>query len=721
MFTTPYYWHWLGNTIICGALTYLVTSFMQVKGKWPLKLALINSSICFAVGCCGLFVSGWLEDDLSQYFGLLTPLLLIAVPFQVIGLLITRPSLRISKDNIKSVLYLRLKPQAKNKKELTAAGLIQIGQYAQLALYAYTINISSGDILEYPIMALNYLWLPTYIYLYQDLFSNVQTHNNHSLASSLSSHTARRFLGRHAINQSTWAATVGLRTPSFLINHDPGGAVARALPASLQQIRDREIQNCVSDLLGPSNLYNRVIGSQVFGTIDPESSIRPCVDVLSLCSCLYLDAIPLVERRLRGLARLLPILDPKLSAIFKPDDIDRLSTRNLWLFHFDFNWADQTIVKTERGTRYGVQMNDLPSTVKTSVYEYLRKRNQLGNFVWIGEKARERLMQEAPMIQSVIQAWPVPNEDGSEEFLVFLIKFEELIPKLQRYYNLDSKRKVLKDFEPTEESRRFINIVSLRLNNCQTLHEVIEVLEAIMSYPWRGFKEKDMALRATSQTYSAALETIAKQGVPADRREQVTDELRARFVKAVFAIGYPSQLVHIAQRDKMAFRNSQQIMRNASDPWHPRFEESWLLLATADPDGYSRNEVLEFLEFLKTVPDVISLHNKIIVVCKAMEAFANLSKRVKNDPKSLQTAILNRYAQWITALQAPTDICCLFLDLKLYLESHLEKDDILTDNNIKILSTYFDSLVKHYGNNSPEITAILDRWYRDEPSETLAS
>ena len=49
------------------------------------------------------------------------------------------------------------------------------------------------------------------------------------------------------------------------------------------------------------------------GAIDPEPAVRPCIDALKMFACLYLDAGPLVERRIKGLVSLLPIVDLRVT------------------------------------------------------------------------------------------------------------------------------------------------------------------------------------------------------------------------------------------------------------------------------------------------------------------------------------------------------------------------------------------------------------------------
>src|SRR5690606_17093066 len=152
------------------------------------------------------------------------------------------------------------------------------------------------------------------------------------------------------------------------------------------------------------------------------------------------------------------------------------------------------------------------STFRIRVFDYLKSKNRIGNFIWIGASARERLLQEAPMLSQIVQAWPVPM-GKNEEHLVFLIKFEELIPRLQKYFGLEEKRAHLQDYEPSQEAVRFLSVVDLQLQNSSNLQSLYQVISALASFPWRGFREKDRALNAVKRTYDLAMRTLASLGI----------------------------------------------------------------------------------------------------------------------------------------------------------------------------------------------------------------
>ena len=62
------------------------------------------------------------------------------------------------------------------------------------------------------------------------------------------------------------------------------------------------------------------------------------------------------------------------------------------------------------------------------------KKELLGNFIWVSKNAWKRLQIESPYMSQIIETLEI--EDGSNE-IIYLIKFEQLIPRLQKYYNFE--------------------------------------------------------------------------------------------------------------------------------------------------------------------------------------------------------------------------------------------------------------------------------------------
>ena len=58
-------------------------------------------------------------------------------------------------------------------------------------------------------------------------------------------------------------------------------------------------------------------------------------------------------------------------------------------------------------------------------------------------------------------------EDGSNE-IIYLIKFEQLIPRLQKYYNFETYRNVLKAFDTRDETMRFTQLMRIEIDKAHS-------------------------------------------------------------------------------------------------------------------------------------------------------------------------------------------------------------------------------------------------------------
>jgi hypothetical protein len=531
-----------------------------------------------------------------------------------------------------------------------------------------------------------------------------------SVTARLATASARRFVTRHLSERNSWAATTGLKTSSFMIDHDPDGMLHSELPASVMQIRAEEIQRCISDVLGRTYLHNYVIGHRVFGALDPEQSLRTCVDTLRMFACLYLDAGPLVERRIKGLAALLPIVDPGLAKVMRPKDIGALIRRNLWFFHFDFGWIDQRVIHTPRATRYDVNIASLSSRIRQAMMDYLEKTGGVGNFVWIGPEARDRLLQEAPAMAHVIETCPVNADDGKDEMLMFIIKFEHLIPRLQRYFDLDSMRQSLLDFEPSGESTRLLNLLGLQVAKARSPGELMEVLSSVASVPWRGFREKDNALQLILAAFNRLSELVSPGKSLAESTDPAHRPLHDKILDAVRTVGYPSQMLHAAQVAKIALRDVKLLAEVAVDPSSPRFTEAWLIMSTTDYYRHSESNRRAVLELLKSLPDRPRLGKSRLVQAKAVDALASIGRVTRAEEQPLLDEVAARLGVWLPASGADLDVCCLFLDAQLFLASHLKRELKIEPAVVSALDRHIQLLTNELGTADPQVIAIMSRW-----------
>lgn len=590
--------------------------------------------------------------------------------------------LRLSATSLRQSLLLRLsgKTSGGSRKGLYLSFVLSWCVSAALWLSCNIISTAlHSDAPIWLITGISTFFIPALYLSWSELREQSSQQAELVVSSRLAGDTALLFLRRNLKQDRAWAAAVGVRTTVFTIDHDPENQIALSLPATLNQIRSEEISRCVNEVLNKRLMHHRSYSQRIFGALDPEHSPRPCIDLLKLFACLYLDAGPLIERRINGLTALLPIVNPGLARVMKPEQLATIMKRNQWFFHFDYHWVDQHMINTPGSTRYGVHLDPLSADVRQAMFEYLRKANGMGNFLWLGKEAQERLLQEAPMLAPIIE--PLTLKAANEqEFLIFVMRFENLIPRLQRYFDLDQTRVVLMDFEPSHESAKLINIFKLQAANAQTAAAMIHLVDSLASYPWRGFKEKDQALKIIVLAHQYASQVVAtceKEGttLPADALK-----LQQCIQISVEKIGYPAQILHHAQLQKIALRDIQTLVESAKNAFESRFDESWVLLSSLDFRRYSVQERALVLSLLDDQESMQRVLNRSEVQSKYIYASVNLAKAELNlgrnlidTDKMFSKIIINLCAKNPTA-----ETLTVLLDSMTFIAQLIGKDVALT-------------------------------------------
>ncbi|MCX6118743.1 MAG: hypothetical protein NT027_14475 [Proteobacteria bacterium] len=495
-----------------------------------------------------------------------------------------------------------------------------------------------------------------------------EDHAELSVSSKLAGKSAERFLRKNLRDENTWAASVGLRTSIFTVDHDPEDSLSRSLPASLLQIRNEEIGRCINDVLGGKTLNQQSVGQRVVGALDPELSTRPCTEIVKMFAAMYLDAGPLIERRINGLSTLLPIINPGLANVLRSNNLTDLLKRAQWFFHFDYKWVDQSLINTPQTTRYGVHMDPLSNELRNAMIAHLKKSNALGSFLWMGRDAHSRLLQEAPMLAPIIETVTISGVEGGDH-LVFTMKFEHLIPRLQRYFELDKLRQVLMDFEISADAGKLINIFKVQMTQAFTPDAMLNVVESVASYPWRGFKEKDQALKLVVQAHQYAQRVTSEYLEKGEAIPRQFLKLRESVQSNVEKIGYPAQILHLAQMHKIALRDILNLIKSAKNKADPRFEESWTLLGNLDMSRYARTE-RKLIADLLTADDIVKQILAIpSIQPKAIDAIINLAKgelQIKDFTLGLDLA-LDKLISELAKINPTPETISLLLDGVQYL------------------------------------------------------
>ena len=706
-----------GQAAYVYAYFFFIGQLLKISGLWTQLPQRVASGALVLVGGFGFLAQTWVPLATFHQVTLLAREIILSLGPLLMALAFGQiKTLRLDPQSILGSIRLRLPAGPEQGARRKALMIAALGAMASLGLnLAWSLSgHEDSNLISRILTVFSFSWFGCMYFSLDGLRAVSREQHQSLLSAKLAPASALRFLTRYADQRHNWAATIGLKTANFMIDHDPGTQLRAVLPASILQIRSEEIQRCVNAVLGPLELHSSAASNLVSGAIDPEPALRPCIDALKMFACLYLDAGPLVERRIKGLVSLLPIVDPGLAQAVDKVNITSLIQRNQWFFHFDFDWIDQHMTQTANRARYDVQIATLPMPLRHAMLDYLAKHGGIGNFVWLGPQARERLLQEAPAMHSVLEPCPIPlGGAGGVQVLMFIVRFEQLIPRLQRYFDLDTMRQALFDFEPSEASNRIHRLLTLQLNNAQSAADIAQVLAQISSVAWRGFREKDNALSLILAVH--------------ERITNSDHELKQELLNAVQAIGYPSQVLHHAQIDKIALRDIARLKVVALSPYDPRFEEAWLVLSTTDYHRHTQAQRRDFLAFLCRAGQRSQIAKIPLVQIKGTDALAGLARACDNsDLGQLQETLAALY-QWLARAEAEPNTLCLLLDAHIFIKGQLHPNLTLPKAATQELSIYVEELRQRFGVSDPQIVSLNARWLElglDESSPevtTLAS
>lgn len=701
------------NGLIAYCLLYQTSINLSLSPRLANIVAGIHGGTLALLGLMAHY-EGWSSSaSLLVASGVLRDAMIGLFPLTVVALTRFNSRFRLSPNNFRESLALRLIPTPQNRiylMQFYAITSFSFG-YAIFSVAMATQSPPADEITNLPSFLPLYLlslgWIPPTVGTLYQLHKNRDTQSRNILLANLAPEQARRFLLRHRSSQSNWAATIGLRTANFMIDHDPNDMVGQNLPSTLAQIRKDEIRRFVEKVLGNKLLHKRILGNQLYGSIDPEHSCHSCIDALRLIACIYIDAIPVVERRLKSLASLFPVIDPELADAVQPEGIEATMAQIEWIFHLDFDWVDQNLIHMANQMDYGVSADNLTLSHRYHVLSYLRKQNRLGNFVWLGEKVRERLLMEAPYLASTIETWPISMPEEETDVIIYLIKFEELIPRLQKYYNLEDTRQLINDYEPGKESRRILNMLDLQLTQTREPKRIMETLAALTSQQWRGFKEKDLALKVALKAFLK----LRDMEVIDNPQNPLSATYRQKLLDVITTIGYPSQILHMAHMNKIRLRQVGQILEIARNPGHRRFIESWLLLTCINPHRYSALEIKDLVKLVESAIKEPNLKSREVVRTKAVEAFFNLAPCLSTPEESeMIRRLTNQLGQYLAEQQASIELCSFYLDAKIFLEDQIKESIPLEPATMQALGQHFNHLFATLGPKAPSIVGLTSRW-----------
>ena len=293
---------------------------------------------------------------------------------------------------------------------------------------------------------------------------------------------------------------------------------------------------------------------------------------------------------------------------------------------------------------------------------------------------------------------------------MFIIKFEQLIPRLQRYFNLDRWRKALMDFDPTPENERLSNLLGLQAGRSHTPDAVNDLLDSIRSIHWQGFREKDSALQLVLKAYNNINQELGLKDGMHNSQDPEIIRLHKKMLETVRHVGYPSQILHHAQILKRSLRETKNLIEAASKPRHPRFLEAWLLLSTADFTRHPPEDRMTLLNFLENAAQTSRLWTREPILFKALDALANVGRICEPQEEAMVNRVLCALAKRTVDNNASPDNVCLLLDTLLHLDTHMQGPADFDKESHDRLEAYIHVLQDDLGTNHPDVIAMMSRW-----------
>lgn len=549
-------------------------------------------------------------------------------------------------------------------------------QSKRLRLGRWILGSSAANVALVSVLALGHL-IPSWIsplslttYWIPIILSIIRSRHKRPLETldlaqiHLAPEPARRFVNRYRLREKGyWAQTLGVRTTHFMIDYDPESQISGGLPKTIQRVRSEEILRCLSEIISSRSLHLSSVGSRIYGAIDSEVSPRPCLDALKLFCCLYLDTNPLIEKRMRQLYELLPIIDRPALDHFRSNLSTQTGNSGQWIFYLDFIWIDQNIIHSPDHLRYFVQLDSLTPRVAEAILTSMRRNQNFGNILWLSLEGRDRLLQEAPLLHSIIDACPLIIEGSGVEVLLFTIKFENLVPKLQKFFDLDHERQRLLAFLPSHESLKFANLMRDRLHNGKNPEEILAVVESVLNFPWNGFQEKDSALGLLVEAYNCLQ----------SKNDHHATKVSNHIIAAIQYIGFPGQLLYSALQKKRELRVMTRLLQISTTTNHHQFEEAWLLISTLQLSTYAVEDIERLRDFLRTLhKSPKKLIGRGLVQVKAIDALCNVARAMGVQSCSHLSEIASNYSEWFLKEKVTGEVWCTLLDGLQFIETCLE-------------------------------------------------
>jgi hypothetical protein len=460
------------------------------------------------------------------------------------------------------------------------------------------------------------------------------------MANSLISSIDHRLLER-ASKRNSHVTTLSFPSFIYTLDNDPGADIINALPATITLIRNEEFKRCLNSLLQGNALNEQQLGSRYFGALNPEKTETGCLDILSLFANIHLEALPLIERRIVGLCKLLPVVDPELAQKAGVSIVERKLANQGIFYYLDFNWVDQHLSRNKNLSTYGTSFEPLPGYLREAINKLEKENLGKGTFIWLSKRAAHQLKLESPGLSQLLTETPVPVSGRNDE-IFFTIKIEDILPILSNYETIDKGRQILSDFEPSSDSSKLFEIIKRRISLARNHKEIKHIIDAILSYQWYGYSEKDMALELILLLWQEKVSALASTS------PEIYKNLKTTIIESIFSIGYPSKHFHEAQLEKQSIRNIDSIAKVAIDPSHPQYRESWILLAGGIAGRINNEDLPKVLSTITYSLKSENIFSSPLVQAKILDSITFVLPKIES---CSTTQIFDLFFQYISAIK----------------------------------------------------------------------
>ncbi len=501
---------------------------------------------------------------------------------------------------------------------------------------------------------------------------------------------------------------IGYRTAVVIIDHDPHEDCRSQLPAILFRSRQIQCEQIIRSTFHDMLLSMESHTAQITLALDNTQQSTPCTQALLILAILHLDGLRMIENRLRLLAKLFPLLDPDLADHVDISRLDQLFAKLTSFFYLDYNWVDQSWFALGDDAYLDIRLEKLNLSERQNVLAQLRSAQWLGNFIWISDAAFERLTIESPFLSPIMETINIrlesnPSRKGS--YAIHLIKFENVIPRLQRYFDLESYRAKLASYPVTQENSRILSNLRSTLEFDGGISSLQYVLQEIEQHDFIGFKAKDAALDI--------LLTIVKRAESLYTTKRLNEhELELVFQQCktlVQSIGYPSQDLHQSHLRKLEIREYQQLLVYGRDPQHPRCEEAWLFLSSLPQKKLQGDFGRRALDLIRNVTENSELYSHSFILRKATETFF-LVAHAQLDSSSHWKPLLDPLARLVIRDTRKGTLIQTFMDQKVALDIMLGETLNLGQNTALLWQRWVeDLLMEHESDENMKQTLAL-RW-----------